>query len=269
MLTPEQKAHFEVCGFVLLKQLFSKDEVAKLSDAWDEAMSRAREGAPAPVSGERRQQVVPFFDYDPDTFYPLLDDERIVGTLRDVMGDDMLLTVSEGILHTGGTGWHHDACAPDGFFSGRMGMYLDELEFDQGCLCVIPGSHHPDFRKALVETIKDLGVKSSEIPGMYPVVNEPGDVLFMNHKTFHASLSDNPGRRAIHINAVQNTTPEKNQEHFDWLKKFLEGETNGWGRFYSDRLINTADEARRKMLDPVMALGLGNTGKITHLQDLQ
>ena len=33
----------------------------------------------------------------------------------------------------------------------------------------------------------------------------------MNHKTHHAALSDNPGRRVIYFNAVQNTTADKNR----------------------------------------------------------
>ena len=53
-------------------------------------------------------------------------------------------------------------------------------------------------------------------PDRYPLVNEPGDVIFMNHKTFHAALGDRPWRRAIHVNAVQNATPDR-AEHFEWL----------------------------------------------------
>ena len=53
-----------------------------------------------------------------------------------MMGEDFIFTVSEGILHTGGTPWHHDACAPDGFFSMRAAIYLDTLGPDDGCLNV-------------------------------------------------------------------------------------------------------------------------------------
>ena len=91
----------------------------------------------------------------------------------------------------------------------------------------------------------------------------------MNHKTYHTALSNKYGRHAIHINCVPNTTPEKNQEHFDWLVGFLAGETRGWGRFYSDRLISTAGPRRQKMLARAIELGFGNTGPITHLQDLR
>lgn len=51
--------------------------------------------------------------------------------------------------------------------------------------------------------------------------------------------------------------------------KFLAGETKGWGRFYSDRLIETAGPRRRKMLARAIELGFGNTGPIFHLQDLK
>ena len=51
----------------------------------------------------------------------------------------------------------------------------------------------------------------------------------MNHKVYHAALTDKPGRRAIHVNCVQNTTPERNREHFDWLIGVLEQSTRAQG----------------------------------------
>ena len=62
---------------------------------------------------QTRQQVVPFFDYDPDVFYPLLDDARFIGIFENLMGEDFILVATEGIIHTGGSPWHHDACAPE------------------------------------------------------------------------------------------------------------------------------------------------------------
>ena len=146
----------------------------------------------------------------------------------------------------------------------RAAIYLDSLGPEDGCLNVIPGSHFKEFRETLVKNMDGIGVRPQEIPCRYALYNEPGDVIFMNHKTLHASLSDNPGRRAVHINAVQNTTPDKNQEHFDWLISFLE-ENQKWGRFYSDRLIATAGPRRRKMLERAIKLGFGNTGAINRL----
>ena len=164
MLTKEQICHFRTLGFVLCKGLLSQEEIQTLSDAFDAAMENARAGAPKPNPGEPRQQVVPFFDYDPDTFYPLLDDERIVQPLEQLMGEDFILTVSEGILHTGGSGWHHDACAPEGIFSMRAAIYLDKLGSGDGCLNVIPGSHITEYREAIASNINNVGVAPEDIP---------------------------------------------------------------------------------------------------------
>ncbi|MBI4530385.1 MAG: phytanoyl-CoA dioxygenase family protein [Candidatus Latescibacteria bacterium] len=276
MLTEEQTNHFHTLGFLLCKQLLSAEETKVISDAFDVAMRQARGGAPEPELernaqgySAKRQQVVPFFDYNPDVFYPLLDHEKIMDIFVDLLGEDFILTLSEGIIHGGGTGWHHDAVGPDGFFTMRAAIYLDPLGPDDGCLSVVPGSHCTEFREALRRTIGQLGVRPEEIPGRYPLCNQPGDVLFMNHKLYHAALSDKPGRRAIHINCSQNTTPERNTGHFEWLVRFLEGETRHWGRFYSDRLIATAGTRRQRMMARAIELGFGNTGPITHLQDLR
>ena len=237
-----------------------------LGAAFDTAMEKARGGTPIPAAGEKRQQVIPFFDYDSDTFYPLLDDERILQPFEQLLGDDFILTVSEGIIHTGGSPWHHDAYAPEGLSSMRAALYLDPLGPEDGCLTVIPGSHCREFRDRIVNNKGLLGTEPEEMPGQYALVNEPGDVLFMNHKVQHAALSDKPWRRAIHINAVQNATPEKNQEHYDWLMAFFASETKAWGRFYSERLIRTASPRRKRILDRAIRMGFGNTGPTTHLQ---
>ena len=273
-MTDEQRRHFETLGFFLWKQLLSQDEMQVISDAFDVAMRSARgdyetlgleqDGRGIP---KRREQIIPFFDYNPDVFYPLLDDERFITVLETLLGDDFILTVSEGVIHAGGTDWHHDACGPEGFFSMKVAIYLDPLGPDDGCLSVIPGSHFKEYRDALRERINNTGLQSEEIPGHYRICTNPGDVIFMNHKTFHAAISGNAGRRVIYFNVVQNTTPERDREHYDWLMSFLEGETKHWGRFYSDRLIHSAGPRRKKMMQRAIELGFGNTGAISHLQD--
>ena len=79
---------------------------------------------------------------------------------------------------------------------------------------------------------------------------------------------DRPGRRAIHVSAVQNATPVR-EEHLKWLTGFLGRETEAWGRLYSDRLVATATPRRQRMLARAIELGFGTTGRITHLQDLR
>lgn len=226
----EWVTHFRTFGFLMCKQMFSVEEMKVLSDAFDAAMKRARGDALEPELRKDargysavRQQVnntmapyIPFFDYAPEVFYPLLDDERIVSIFRNLMGDDFRITVTEGLIHAGGSGWHHDNVTREGYFTMRAAIYLDSLGPEDGCLSVIPGSHFTQFREALgtdpdqrsIRSIEKLGTPAEEVPGRYDLVNEPGDVLFMNHMLFHSALSSKPGRRTIHINATQNIPPE-------------------------------------------------------------
>jgi len=237
---PEQINHFHTLGFVAYKQLLTPSETAKLSEAFDAAMRKARNDADEPELTQDehgysaiRQQVsfqgpphVPFFDYDPDSFYPLLSDERFVDVFRTLLGDDYMMVVSEGIIHAGGSGWHHDSGAPEGFFTMRVHIYLDALGPDDGCLSVIPGSHFTHYRDALgtdengmsIKSISRLGVPHEQLPGRY----EPGDVIFLNHKTYHASLSSRPGRRCIHLNANKAAHTHSRDELLAALKVSLE-----------------------------------------------
>ena len=132
-MTEELINHFRTLGFIQCKQFFSPEETTVLSDAFDAAMAKGREGAPPPEPGQTRQQInsgmsgFTFFGLDPETFYPLLTDDRFVDVFRNLLGDDFVLPISEGILHTGGTGWHHDNVATEGFFTMRAHIYLDDL----------------------------------------------------------------------------------------------------------------------------------------------
>ena len=60
----EEIYHFQTLGFLHYKQFLSPGEIAAISCAFDVSMERARGDTPAPKGGERRQQVVPLFDYD-------------------------------------------------------------------------------------------------------------------------------------------------------------------------------------------------------------
>ena len=228
--------HFQTFGFIQCKGFFSPRETQVLSDAFDSAMKTARDGAAPPEWGQQRQQVnflldpfVPFFDLNPDVFYPLLTDQRFVDIFRRLLGDDFILPASEGILHTGDSAWHHDNIAPDNFFTMRAHIYLDHLGNEDGCLNVVPGSHFTAYRHALgrdrdgqvLNAIRALNMRPEEVPGRYPIANAPGDVIFMNHKLFHAALGSKGYRRCIHINATKAMHTHSEPELVEALKNHL------------------------------------------------
>lgn len=63
MLSEAQKRHFEIFGFLILRQLFSADEIDLIRREYDRLLSANRQGRP--FSGTQRQGVIPFFERSP------------------------------------------------------------------------------------------------------------------------------------------------------------------------------------------------------------
>ena len=76
MLTEEQKAHFEAFGFLVLRQVLRRDEIATILREATEILDEDRGGRP--FSGEKRQAVEPFFERRP-FLAQLPADDRICG----------------------------------------------------------------------------------------------------------------------------------------------------------------------------------------------
>ena len=149
----------------------------------------------------------------------------------------------------------------------RAAIYLDPLGPDDGCLSVIAGSHFAPFREALEASVEELGLAPEELPGRHPLVNEPGDVIFMNHKTFHAALGDRPGRRAIHVNAVQNARrtgrSTSSGSPASWAARPKPGAGSTATGWWPPRPAPAADAGSRHRA------GLRHHGRVTHLQELR
>ena len=80
----EHVAHFETFGYLHLP-LLSPEELDSISTGFARGMRTARGGAADPSLAQdeetgystEREQVVPFFDFEPELLYPLLDHEGI------------------------------------------------------------------------------------------------------------------------------------------------------------------------------------------------
>ena len=80
----EHVAHFETFGYLHLP-LLTPDEVDSVSKGFARGMRTARGGSADPSLAQdeetgystEREQVVPFFDFEPELLYPLLDHEGI------------------------------------------------------------------------------------------------------------------------------------------------------------------------------------------------
>jgi hypothetical protein len=131
----------------------------------------------------------------------------------------------------------------------------------------MPGSHLKEYRDALVRGLgsfdnqNSLGVPLNDVPGQYDLVNEPGDVIFMNHKLYHCSIGRRagvtPARRILRVTCVQNTSREKNEEHYRWLIEHLNGMTHDGRTIYGADLIAGAGPLCRAAIERGVALGFG------------
>jgi len=228
MLTDGQVAHFKTFGFLVLRHLFTPEEMDIIKQESDEIFQEARGGAE--FSGEEWQAEQPFFERRP--FMSMLpDDDRIYDIGVDLCGPDFVLDESEGNLHVGDTAWH--SSKPEGLYSttGQGFLYTGYSEFslpnvkiafypepttrDTGCLRVIPGSHKvntPDLLASLRTNNKDpkfrpFGIHPSEIP-CYCFESDPGDVIVFTESVLHAAFGGKIGRQQHAVSFFANPTTE-------------------------------------------------------------
>ena len=204
MLTPEQISHFEAFGFLLLPQLFSPDEVSLLRQEAIGLLDHQREGHP--FDGVKSQTIMPFFERRP-SIRGLLEDDRIYGTVEDLLGPGFILALTEAHLSVGDTQWHGDHRTRGVLPNVKMGIYLDSVARDTGCLRVIPGSHRSPLFEAL-DALKPqyddpsatpLGVLGPDTPSV-ALESEPGDLVVFLEEVYHSAFGGRTGRPRIALN---------------------------------------------------------------------
>ena len=215
MLTSQQVAHFKTFGFLIIRGLFSPDEMAMIKHESDEIFEEERGGTP--FLGENWEAVQPFFERRP-FMSGLAEDDRIYGIATALCGPNFVLDGTEGNLHVGETAWH--SSKPEGLyktsaqghsFTGygefslpnvKITFYPEPTTMDTGCLRVVPGSHtavSPDFLELLRTNNQDpefrpFGVLPSEIPA-YSFESQPGDVMVFTESVIHAAFGGEKGRQ--------------------------------------------------------------------------
>ena len=111
-LADTQKTHFDVFGFLVLRKVFSVEEMQRIDCEYDEIMAEA-----LPEQGleyEEARKLSRKFVIDPGfaerrpALNALLNDARINLTLEGLLGPGFYYTGSDGSLRVGNTFWHPD-----------------------------------------------------------------------------------------------------------------------------------------------------------------
>ena len=260
-LTEQQVRFFETFGYIGLPGLLADriDEIiGEFEGVWE---SRGGGHAGSPHDGKRRSCIVPFIDQS-ERLASLLDDSRILGAAKSLVGDDFNYMGSDGNYYAGDTPWHSDGWHSD-IRHIKMALYLDPLTSDSGCLRVIPGSHliQDRYAQSLQEMAgksRDrLGLEGRDLPAI-PLETTPGDLLCFNHNTKHAAFGGSGWRRMFTINLCERYPEARLPD----LRTYISGGARFWiERSFGEIMMRTAGPERMRHLEQVMA----NDGHLAEL----
>lgn len=211
-LTRQQIAFYETFGFLRLDGLFA-DDMDRITRGFEEAFTDEtalrfdQEGIE--LHFHKPRQIVANIVSIHDDLSWLLQDHRILGLARDLIGDEFEYGDSDGNIFSCETSWHCDIYnSPLSERNLKLAFYLDPLDGDSGALRMMPGTNHyqTEYASHLRRDLKDhpaipdvFGVDAREIPS-WVVTTEPGDLVAMNFRTIHASFHGNHHRRLITMN---------------------------------------------------------------------
>lgn len=226
MLTDDQMHHFRVFGFIVLRQAFDMEEIAKLGRLADEIWT-AELGHP-PIE-EEHVSIAPFLELHPETI-GLIEDDRIYTPMVQLLGQDMIWSGSEGVQGTMTRRpyhhWHADRPGSQelGYLRIKIMMYLDPMRKDAGAFRVIPGSHRSPFHEELapfqqrhgLDEPAFFGYPGSEVP-CYPVETDPGDAVVFNQSLYHAVYGKAGRRRYIALKYAARPTTDA---HLESINRF-------------------------------------------------
>ena len=232
-ISHDQVVHFNTFGFLVLRQLFSPDEMAVIQRESEEIMA---ENAPE-YDGTQSVAVSPFAERKP-FMSTLVDDDRIYDIPAAILGHDFVFEGSGGHIHVGDTPWHGGSGVIKWPIPHiKVAFYFDSLNKDNGCLRIVPGSHRnyqrlvdsrwqlaPDYLEVLRNRntspdFRPFDVPPDEVPCMY-LETEPGDVLVFTEDICHAAFGGQKGRYQVTINFLANPRTDEQlyylKERYAW-----------------------------------------------------
>jgi hypothetical protein len=261
-LSEQQRNFFQTFGFLAFPGLLA-DDIGMITQAFEDIWQAHGGGHSGKAhDGKARSALVQFIDQD-ERLCALLDNPRILGIARGLLGDDFNYAGSDGNFYVGDTRWHSDGWRTNGVRHIKMAFYLDPVDADSGCLRVIPGSCHTEdhFAQLLQTQIgqsPDLwGIEGRAVPAI-PLETQPGDLILFDHNTKHAAFGGGARRRMFTMNLCQHYPDQLLPE----LRETIAGSARFWiERVYGEKMISTAGPERMRHLEQIMA----NDGHLAQL----
>ena len=258
MLTEKQVTYFKLFGFVVMRQVFTPQEL----DTIDVEFKRGLESAyrHEPFDGSRRHWTMML---GPDTpfFASLLDDPRFYEPAEQLYGEDVLGVGCEANRYLGDTDWHRDTFSSHQY-GVKIGFYLEPVGADSGALRVVPNSFKFEIdSKDIERVLSDAGLELLDLPG-HVCESQPGDVVAFDVRSWHASWGGSVDRRMCALVYYNNPkTPEEEdatRSVFEWIRgtppKF--GLRDDYVLHHPDWIANAGGSPRRqRWIDRMRELG--------------
>ncbi|MEE2710154.1 MAG: phytanoyl-CoA dioxygenase family protein [Gemmatimonadota bacterium] len=207
MLTGKQYQHFKTFGFVVMRQVFTPEELSIIDKEFTNQLESAYRHAP--FDGTTRHWTTMMGRPTP-FFASLLEDPRFCEVAEQLYGDDTLGIVSDANRYVGSTKWHPDthSCHQYGV---KFAYYLEPVGPDTGAIRVIPGSHRDPYHSELKKTMGQLDMDIQDVPA-YVCTSVPGDVVAFDLRLWHASYGGSDDRRMCTCVYYNNPkTPEEEE----------------------------------------------------------
>lgn len=224
MLTQEQLNHYQTFGFVILRNLFTPEEIETLQAEFDRAAERAAKFVP--FDGTQRQSVY-FNGQDGPFFVSLTEDPRFVDVAEQMYDDEVFATGPASCTRfiNPGTKWH-----PDTINCNQSGVgfvfFLQPVRADHGALRVLPGSHRNPWH----DELREIRIKQ-KLGGEHPIRKalggienvpsfaceaDPCDVVAFEVRLWHASWGGFKDRRLCRVSFYNGPKTPEEMEATRW-----------------------------------------------------
>jgi phytanoyl-CoA hydroxylase len=206
MLTDDQISSYRQTGFLGLDPIFTRDEVAAMRAVTDEFVERSR----AVTRNDDVFDLEPNHTPDRPLLRRLKDPERqhpvydaamrqpaLLDRLAQLLGPDIRCESSKLNLKMPGSvspvEWHQDwafgACTNDDILT--VGITLDEMRLENGCLFVVPGSHRADVLDHWLDGRFVGGITVAGYdPDAVPIELEAGGASIHHVRAVHGSATN-------------------------------------------------------------------------------
>ncbi len=215
--TPEQIESYKTNGYLLGPRVLSDQQIATLKQRIDDILEE-RVDFPDLLKGEASKKikakhlpsvkVVNLFRHD-EVFARVWDNPAIGTLAHDLMAGSVRVWEDQMIYkpafdHKAVLGWHQDYTFWNHVAPADLGtcwIALDEATVDNGCMCVIPGSHQWELsytREDMDTTDPEWLLKRPDIPAAadrtpVPCPVPAGHCHFHHCRLFHGSYGNKTG----------------------------------------------------------------------------